>query len=185
MRLLLNAQADTERDGWIGKTALMRASENGHSQVAQLLVEARASIDRSFHGTALHMASENGHVQVVQLLVQARAGIDEYQSSRVAALTKASVNGRVQIVQLLLEARANIDLGEWEWQPLTKASRNGHLQVVRLLVEARANLEPGRLSTERTPLMMHPGTATSRLRDFLRKPVLRQSIVEVPRLRQR
>ena len=53
----------------------MRAAEQGHASVVQLLLEARAKTDlRNMRGsTALMNAAERGHAATVQLLLEAAA----------------------------------------------------------------------------------------------------------------
>ena len=54
------------------------ASRHGHADVAQLLCEARAGIDKEFNdvATPLLVASLHGHADVAQLLCEARTDID-------------------------------------------------------------------------------------------------------------
>jgi ankyrin repeat protein len=56
-----------------GKTSLYIASQNGHVEVFQELVQndkVKVNAQRTHGATALHMASQNGHVYVVRLLRQ-------------------------------------------------------------------------------------------------------------------
>ena len=56
-----------------GSTPLMKASTNGHADIAELLLEAGAEKDSCDRGgfTALIYAALRGHAQVVQLLLLA------------------------------------------------------------------------------------------------------------------
>jgi ankyrin repeat protein len=62
------------QDGWT-PTPLMAASSNGHTDVVQTLIEAKAQIDTQKEDgwTALHVAAHAGGVDVVRLLTGARA----------------------------------------------------------------------------------------------------------------
>ena len=58
-----------------GHTALMRASLDGHLEVAQLLCEAGADKDKADQDgdTALMLASDNGHLEVARLLCESNS----------------------------------------------------------------------------------------------------------------
>ena len=74
--LLEDAGADTEaKGGSNGYTALMLASEKGHVDAVQALLDAGADIEaKDYYGwTALMLASRYGHVEVVQALLDAGA----------------------------------------------------------------------------------------------------------------
>lgn len=69
-----------------GKTALHLAAENGHEQVADMLLYQKAFVNaKSKHGlTPLHLAAANGNVALVKLLVGKHA-------ATIDALTLVSV----------------------------------------------------------------------------------------------
>ncbi|KAF8418711.1 ankyrin repeat-containing domain protein [Tirmania nivea] len=53
-----------------GNTPLHHASENGHQEIAKLLIErgADAAAANMYGNTPLHRASENGHQEIAKLL---------------------------------------------------------------------------------------------------------------------
>ena len=61
-----------DNDGW---TALMLAAQNGHEQVARVLLEAGAVVGAQNNdgSTALMHAARNGHEQVARVLLEAGA----------------------------------------------------------------------------------------------------------------
>ena len=128
-----------QEDGW---TALMLASQNGHAQVAELLLNGNADthLTENDGWTALMLASQNGHVQVVGLLLtnkQADANI--LNNNRFTALMLASQNGHFQVVELLLTEYADVNLKENDgWTALMLASQNGHFHVTELLLNREA-----------------------------------------------
>ena len=94
VRCLLEAGAGKEfRIG--DKTALMLASESGHSEIVRLLLEAGADKDcwDNFGRTALLLASESGHLENVRLLLEAGADKDCWNTVGETALLLASESG--------------------------------------------------------------------------------------------
>ena len=124
-------------------TPLMRASENAHADVAELLLEAGARKELRDPGgsTALMFAAQRCRAElVVQLLLQAGAERDARDDEDSTALMYAACNGRVPAVRLLLEAGAQKDLRDKDGRTaLMDAARGGHVPVVELLLEARAD----------------------------------------------
>eukprot|EP00439_Symbiodinium_sp_Y106_P059221 s2440_g8.t1 len=122
-------------------TSLMHASENGHVDVVQLLLEAGAEKDlRDIDGrTALMAAAYDGHAQVVQLLLEAGAQKDLSDNLGNTALILAACSDHAPVVQLLLQARAQTDLVNADGNTaVVDAALNGHARVVQLFLEADA-----------------------------------------------
>eukprot|EP00439_Symbiodinium_sp_Y106_P055418 s807_g7.t1 len=125
---------------------LMKASINGHVDVARLLLEAGAQAN--FHGgsvwgdSPLMAAANRGHSQVVELLLEAKAETDFADTENCTALIFAAFYGRVEAARLLLEAGAQTELRSQDGRTaLIDAARQGHRPVVKLLLGAGAQLE--------------------------------------------
>jgi ankyrin repeat protein len=91
-----------------GTTALILASQNGHHEVVQALIAAKANVNANSEdgATALIMASKNGHQEVVQTLINAKASVNAKARNGITALTMASKNGHLKVVQLPKNAGA-------------------------------------------------------------------------------
>ena len=138
--LAKGADIDTQSEQ-LGYTALMCASENGHTAIVQILLEAGADKDaKNIYGcTALMYASENGHITVVQLLLRAGADKDVKNTYGCTALI-ASASSEAAVVRLLLDAGARKDVQDIEGRTaLIMASQDGCTAVVKILLEAGAN----------------------------------------------
>uniref|UniRef100_A0A0G4I4Q6 Uncharacterized protein n=1 Tax=Chromera velia CCMP2878 TaxID=1169474 RepID=A0A0G4I4Q6_9ALVE len=151
VRLLLDANADTNIQSSDGKTALMAAASQGYRDIVQLLIDAQAKVDiQNEKGwTALILASDNGHTDIVRLLIDAKAkkGIKDHSPVKErfhgkTALMLASNNGHTDIVRVLIDAEENLGVQSFDGHTaLMFASMGGHTDIVRLLVDAKANVE--------------------------------------------
>jgi ankyrin repeat protein len=77
---------------------LVSASENGHTEVVQLLLNAGADVHAEYDA-ALRWASVRGHKEVIQLLLN--IGADVY-AEHDWAIRWASYSGHTEVVRLLL-----------------------------------------------------------------------------------
>jgi serine/threonine-protein phosphatase 6 regulatory ankyrin repeat subunit B len=97
-------------------TALMTASYEGHLEVVQALLAAKANVNarRNDGGTALMMASQEGHLEVVRALLDAKADVNARRYDGATALMLASQEGHLEVVRTLLDARADVSVNaEW------------------------------------------------------------------------
>jgi ankyrin repeat protein len=61
-----------------GITALIYAARGGHTEIARLLVENHADVNKQYDGmTALMYAAQGGHFEIARLLVENRADLNE------------------------------------------------------------------------------------------------------------
>ncbi|KAF4615881.1 hypothetical protein G7Y89_g15234 [Cudoniella acicularis] len=142
------------------ESALHQAVMEGHYQVAQLLLQHGADVNKmaGFYGSPLALAACNGDHKIVKLLLDNGADIDERGMLAVgSALQAASAEGHVEVVDLLINQGANINLhgdfflpplplttGEGESKfmfyhnALQAAAGQGHLQIVQQLLQKGA-----------------------------------------------
>jgi len=141
-RLLLNSRADVcKADKSDGRTALHCWAEQGDSDLLNLLLDARASVQsQDARGrTPLAYAVRAGSEASVHLLCSHNAdacAIDfEDRQVVVEAAELQQEQKAAAITQSLLASRANVESGGL---PLVVASCSGHTAVVKALLEARA-----------------------------------------------
>ncbi len=134
-QLLQNNSADSyDSCQW---TPLMKASLNGHHEVAVELLTARASVDLGDKGgyTALMLAASNNHHTLARLLLENGADINHQESTQGwTALIWSAKRGHLETVKVLMGAGADIRIrdnsgmhaGDW-------AVKNHHRDIARLL----------------------------------------------------
>ena len=154
VRLLLHAKA---RVG----TALAVASEKGHTNTVNILLQAKALVDEErgnktemmydeddvddaleFEGTPLGNASAHGHLRVVRALLQAKACVEKADGGGHTPLWRAARRvDNTDVVRMLLQANARVDDIE-ATPPLVLASGiHGNMSTVAALLEAKATVE--------------------------------------------
>ncbi|KAJ7028112.1 ankyrin repeat domain-containing protein [Mycena alexandri] len=119
------------------------ASNYGHLQMTQLLVEhgANVNVQGEVYISALQAASLSGHVNIVQLLIEYGANVNVQGGFWGSALQAVSSNGHENIVQLLIDHGANVNVqGGYYGSALLAASYNGHGNIVQLLIEQGTNI---------------------------------------------
>ncbi|OLQ14727.1 Enolase 2 [Symbiodinium microadriaticum] len=121
---------------------LFEASEHGQSEVARLLLEAKADKDKAIENgaTPLYTAAARGHLKVARLLLEANADKDKATHEGTTPLFIAAQNGELAVARFLLEAKADKDKAiDGGATPLHIAAASGHFKVTRLLLEASAD----------------------------------------------
>ena len=126
-------------------TALMFASQSGHSMVVRILLNKGADVSIVADGgiTALHLAARHGDRATTKLLTDAGADLEvSCRSGGYTPLHVAAIYGRSDAMRVLIEAGANPNSrGLDKSTPLCMAADHGHLDAVKVLVKAGADLE--------------------------------------------
>ena len=121
-----------------------QAAWQGHVEVAQLLINAGASVEATKEdgATSLHLAASRGKEATVRLLLQAGARVDAKNNRRAVPLNLAVIAGHEGVTHQLLDANSPVDarlLGSEE-QATHHAAWAGHISVVKvLLAEAKCD----------------------------------------------
>ena len=127
-----------------GMTALMRAAENGHEAIAQLLLEKGADIQTQdlFGQTAMTRTATRGHEAVVRLLLENGANVNAKDKFGKTALMRAAACGYETVTRLLLENGANFNAENRNRETaLIEAVNYEHTAVIQLLLEKGCNME--------------------------------------------
>jgi serine/threonine protein kinase len=140
-----------------GFSALVYASQEGHTEVVQMLLGRKADPNLpSAHKdklTPLLAACQAGHRNCGEALLGAGAELEARSGCNHTPLLSAAVNGAVEALQLLLEHKA--DVGAWDNRgrtPLMLAAFMGFRASVSALIKGGAALE-ARCIERRTPLL--------------------------------
>lgn len=139
----ISADVPDEEDD---STVLMAACQNGHEQIAALLLdEGGADANAVMKGgwTPLLLACEGGHDRVVRELLARNANVDTRLFNGWTGCMLAAAHGFYEVLVLLLSAEADAEAqdplsGE---TALTAACRSGHINIVRALIQKGANID--------------------------------------------
>jgi ankyrin repeat protein len=109
--MLILKGADVNSEDTNGMTPLHMASQKGHHDVAEFLIENGAKVNNKDHfgSTPLFRASMWGHLKVVELLLSKGADVNAKDTDDASPLTMASKGGHTEVVKLLLTNGATID----------------------------------------------------------------------------
>lgn len=134
-----------------GQHALQCACEQGHTEIAQLLLNTCqspttiANLQDQDGLTPMMWASFYGHTEIVSLLLQYGAQVNVQDIEGWSSLMLASQNGHSETVLLLIQNGA---LQENEgFSSLMFASKNGHSETVLVLLRNSAHINPARVVT--------------------------------------
>lgn len=123
------------------------AVAGGHLPVAELLINARAEVNKpGWRGTRpLHWASAGGPVELVNYLLKQRASVADdvspgFGGVRGSALHVSVYFGMANVSRLLLARKANVVARDVDGaQPIHKGAAGGHLEILQLLMDASAD----------------------------------------------
>ncbi|CAG7916515.1 unnamed protein product [Penicillium olsonii] len=131
------------------QTSLQAAAEEGHLEVVEQLLAAKADVNapaRKRNGlTALQAAAEGGHLEIVEKLLASKADVNappgSYNGRTV--LQAVAAKGNLEVVERLLAASADVNAPAGEYNgrtALQAAAEKGHLEVVERLLAASADV---------------------------------------------
>lgn len=143
-RLLLKAGAKPNAyTGMLhgGVTPLMEALDNGHYEMATMLVSRSHLNQRDWRGEcALMRAVGQQNARAARLLIDAKANVDRDTPDGTTPLMRAAESGNVAIMSLLLKAGAQADRRtELRYSAIFAAAKNGHAPAVERLLDAKVN----------------------------------------------
>jgi TPR repeat protein len=149
-------------------TWLYTAGQNGHENLATLLLDRGAAVDLArFGATPLCIAAEMGHVAMVKLLLDRGATVNLANANGVTSLFMAAQNGHNRLAELLLDRGAAVDQEMNNGAtPLFQAAQNGHDRLAKLLLDRGAAVNRG-MDNGATPLFQAAQNGHNRLAELL------------------
>lgn len=128
---LLQEIIKNDEDEFLPTSLLLQAAANGHTVMAQMLLENNHADPAAWSNYCIRMASRYGHIEIVKLLLNDKR-VDPTVMNNYA-LRHASESGHTSIVELLLSDK-RIDPASLDNYAIRHASKNGHVEIVRLLL---------------------------------------------------
>ena len=112
---LIDAGADIDESDEVGKTALWIACRNGEYELARILIERGADINRSTKSLGISIfltacGSTDAHVEIVRMLLTRGADVNQNKDSKgCTPLMRAVLGTNVKLIKLLLQHGADKD----------------------------------------------------------------------------
>lgn len=132
--LVVNSGAPFTSD-WLGTTALHLAAQNGHAEIAEILLrggvnrDARTKLER----TALHLAAQVGSLEVVDLLLTHGADVNARDMLKMTPLHWAVERDHLYVVDRLLIAGADVDAeSKFKLTPIDIARNSKFYDIIEL-----------------------------------------------------
>ena len=130
-----------------GKHALLCACEQGHTEIAQLILNTCqhpkdvVNLPDKMGGTPLMAASYFGHRDTVSVLLESAAQVNVQNSKGWSSLMLSCFHRHTQTVSLLLQYGAHVNAQNNDgWPPLMAASHNGCTETVSILLQNEAHV---------------------------------------------
>ena len=131
------------RGGKHGWSALMHATQEGHLEICQFLLQCGASVNLEDNNgwTPLMVSAFGGHLDVCHLLLERGASVNLIDNKGWTALMAAAFGGHLDVCHLLLNSGASVNFEDNEGDTaLIRAAEKGHLDVCHLLLKSGANV---------------------------------------------
>jgi ankyrin repeat protein len=145
-RLVQNDQFNPDAKDYNGTTALMLAAENGHSEVVEVLINAKAdvhAVDEN-NNTALKLAAKGNHTKVLKVLVESFSEDLRGEASKEASkevlrwiVVRRDINSMRSFVENLPQDANRVEVLS---EGLISAAWWGNLEFVKELLEAGADV---------------------------------------------
>ena len=99
------------KDDWSGATPLHFAAENGHVEIARLLLQNGAELNakNNYGSTSLHCAASQDNIDILHLLVENGADLEAQDNDGMRALHRAARYGHLPFIQELI-SRYHVDI---------------------------------------------------------------------------
>ena len=133
-------------------TSLILACQNGHTKIAQRLINDGANIETKGNGgrRALAWAAVEERPQIIKLLIKAGADVNAKNKLGETALMEVSRLGNVKIVKLLLDRNADLnDVANDGRAALFFATEENDVEIVDLLLRRGARADHANTVGER------------------------------------
>ena len=138
LQQLIASGANLEQQDAKGRTPLMTAAAQGHTQIATVLLDAGADVNATNPrgGTPLMYAVVSGNPETVRILLSRGANINQAGANGWTAMMIAAAKGRKEIAQMLIDHGCNVNVRDmYGWTPLMRAAYEKRPGVVGILLK--------------------------------------------------
>ena len=146
VRRMLTLGADPNASSKTGITALMAATDKGHTEIVEILIAAGANPDAALKVgvgkgiTPLMSAAMRGNLEMVKAFIAGKANLDLTDIRGITALMFATRSGSSDVAKVLLDAGADANLARKDGlTALMLAAIFGRVEMTKMLLAAGAN----------------------------------------------
>lgn len=136
--------SDVDTASKYGITPLYRAVRNNNLEMAKLLLENKADINKFNHSgwTPLYSAASRNKLEMVQLLLKNNANVNKAASNGCTPLYQAAYNNNLEMAKLLLENKADVSTADkYGWTALYWAATRNYVSMAHLLLDNKAHID--------------------------------------------
>jgi len=137
---LIEKGANVNQKTFYGRSSLIPASNNGHIEICEFLIEKGISINEHSHSysffseSALYISCKKGRLEICKLLVKKGANVNCTNYFNRTPLHIASKKGRFEICKFLIENGADVNLRDKKSEtPIQYASQNEYREISNFL----------------------------------------------------
>ncbi len=152
---LIRKGVDVNEINEYGVSALYLACQEGHREIASLLIDAGARVNcvEKSLCTPLHQACRSGDAEIVKLLISKNALLNERNIFGSTPLMLASQSQNLEVIKVLLAVGAKVDISNREgMSPLHFCAQTGNVEIAKLLLEKGSLVNTVTYRHESTPL---------------------------------
>lgn len=165
-------------------TALLKALENRHKEIAELLISLGANVNdmnrdgntplfyatgtdfldiakmlidkgADINASIINEAIKNHNLELIRILIERGADINSYWIERNPPLCAAAEFGSLEIVEYLINKGANVNIESGNGGfPLHIALKNGNVDIAKTLIRAGADVNQTKNGDDHSPLMI-------------------------------
>ncbi|CAH0549306.1 unnamed protein product [Brassicogethes aeneus] len=169
--VLLSKDADIDAQDINGKSPLIFAVSNNHTETAKFLINKGADVNlrgSKDNATALHDAAATGNVEIAKVLLSKDADIDAQDINEFSPLMFAVNKNHTETAKFLINHGADVNLrsSKYNATALHDAAATGNVEIAKVLLSKKADIDAQDINGN-SPLMFAVNKNHTETAEFL------------------